>query len=148
MLSEHSKFIHTCQLTASDSVMYDFDGRQAELEMKRRIFDSLVQELAKHVTVSEMIDPKMFEKAIRGSVVIMPVDEYKKILDRRYVVQQPQPVQKITYPSFDDVDAGSAVKQASEIIDKAVKSSKSPTDFLTNRVTQLQNEHLLPKRKP
>jgi hypothetical protein len=148
MLPEHSKFIHTCQLNISDMLTYQTDDKFIERDVKAKLFDSLVQELAKHVSFHEMIDPKMYDKIIRGSVVIMPVEEYKKILDRRYVVNPPPTVVKVPYQSFDEVDAGEAVKQASEIIDNAVKSSKSLTDFLSNRVTQLQNEHLLPKRKP
>jgi hypothetical protein len=90
------------------------------------------------------MDPKMFDKVIRGSVVIMPVEEYKKILDRRYVINNPTP-QKVVYELPDPVEV---VEEANKIISKAVTSSKSPTDFLTNRVNQLQNEHLLSKRKP
>lgn len=148
MLPEHTKHIHTCQITASDAVLYDFDGRQAELEIKRKIFDSLVQEMAKHVTFSEMMEPKFYEKVIRGSVVMMTVDEYKKILDQRYVVQNPTTITKVVYEPLDPIDPAEVVKEADKIIGNAVKSSKSPTDFLTNRVSQLQNEHLLPKRKP
>ncbi len=144
MLPEHSKFIHTCQLTASDMLTYSTDDKFVDREIKTKLFDSLVQELAKHVTFHEMIDPKMFDKVIRGSVVIMPVEEYKKILDRRYVIHNPTP-QKVVYELPDPVEV---VEQANKIIDKAVTSSKSPTDFLTNRVNQLQNEHILSKRKP
>ncbi len=144
MLPEHSKFIHTCQLTASDMLTYSTDDKFVDREIKTKLFDSLVQELAKHVTFHEMMDPKMFDKVIRGSVVIMPVEEYKKILDRRYVIHNPTP-QKVVYELPDPVEV---VEQANKIIDKAVTSSKSPTDFLTNRVNQLQNEHILSKRKP
>jgi hypothetical protein len=144
MLPEHSKFIHTCQLTMSDMLTYSTDDKFVEREIKTKLFDSLVQELAKHVTFHEMMDPKMFDKVIRGSVVIMPVEEYKKILDRRYVINNPTP-QKVVYELPDPVEV---VEEANKIISKAVTSSKSPTDFLTNRVNQLQNEHLLSKRKP
>ena len=143
MLPEHSKFIHTCQLTLSDMLTYSTDDKFVEREIKTKLFDSLVQELAKHVTFHEIMDPKMFDKVIRGSVVIMPVEEYKKILDRRYVINNPTP-QKVVYELPDPVEV---VEEANKIISKAVTSSKSPTDFLTNRVNQLQNEHLLSKRK-
>jgi hypothetical protein len=148
MLPEHTKFIHTCQITASDALIYDFDGRQAELEIKRKIFDSLVQEMAKHVTFSEMMEPKYFDKVIRGSVVMMTVDEYKKILDQRYIVKNPTTVTKVVYEPLEDIDPVEVVKKADEVIDKAVKTSRTATDYLTNRVSQIQNEHLLPKRRP
>jgi hypothetical protein len=128
----------------SDMLTYSTDDKFVEREIKTKLFDSLVQELAKHVTFHEMMDPKMFDKVIRGSVVIMPVEEYKKILDRRYVINNPTP-QKVVYELPDPVEV---VEEANKIISKAVTSSKSPTDFLTNRVNQLQNEHLLSKRKP
>ena len=124
---------------------YTSEDKLIELEAKRQIFDSLVQVMAKNVTFAEMMDPQYFDKIIRGSVVMMTVDEYKKILDSRYVV--PAPVQKVVYQPLEDIDPVEVVKKAEEVIDKAVKTSKTATDYLTNRVSQIQNEHLLPKRK-
>ena len=147
MLPEHAKHIKTFEVSASDSLRYTIDEKVVEYEIKCKIYESLYREMLDQVSFTQLVDPLYMDKKFRGSVVIMSVDEYKKILDSRYVVHNPSPVQKVNYPSSEDVDPAAVVKKAEEVIEKAVKTSRTATDYLTNRLSQIHNEHLLPKRK-
>lgn len=140
MLPEHTKFIHCVDVAVSDMLNYT-EAHIAEEAVKRRIVADLTHIMSKRVTFHDHLDPISFDKRFRGTVVMMTLAEYKQILDSRYIVNPQQTA--VSTRGFGALNPTVAVEQTSKIIDTAVKSSKSPTDFLSNRVAQLQQ----PKRK-
>jgi predicted DNA-binding protein (MmcQ/YjbR family) len=84
---------------------------------------------------------------VLGKVVIMTTEEYNKLVRPQYPNARVYPN---NYHLIDDIpiDMKKVDEKAKEVLDEEIRKSKTAEDYLTNRVRQLQNEHLLPKRRP
>ena len=140
MPSEHE---HYSKITVKS---YEYLGL-SESELKNRCAERL------SIYFKEMLEKKMTLVTHRNfnddsidvlaKVVIMSSDEYNELMRSR--IQPPMNYQINPYNPY----IMNEVKEvAKEILSEEISKAKTAEDYLTNRVRQLQNEHLLPKRRP
>lgn len=119
-------------LNASNTL--DFENR-----IKQQLIAEFMQALYKKATVTSYNDPMKDSKTFMAQVVILSLSEYRALLGSSNVQPLPTPAPI----SMDRVE-----EAAKEVLKQELQKSKTAQDYLMNRVRQLQNEHLLPKRKP
>jgi len=125
---------------------YDYRG-VSEREIKEHCTDHLTsyfrEVLAKKMSIVTRRNPMDDSLEILGKVVIMSSEEYNQLMRSR--IQPPMNYQINPYAPY----IMNEVKEvAKEILSEEISKAKTAEDYLTNRVRQLQNEHLLPKRRP
>ena len=132
----------------SKMVINEFDYRGvSEREIKEHCTEELIRYfrkvLAEKMTIITRKNPMDYTTEVLGKVVIMSSDEYNELMRSR--IQPPMNYQINPYAPY----IMNEVKEvAKEILSEEISKAKTAEDYLTNRVRQLQNEHLLPKRRP
>lgn len=132
----------------SKMVLKPFDYRGVnESEIKEHCADRLTsyfrEVLAQKMSIITRRNHMDDSLEVLGKVVIMSSDEYNELMRSR--IQPPMNYQINPYNPY----IMNEVKEvAKEILSEEISKAKTAEDYLTNRVRQLQNEHLLPKRRP
>jgi hypothetical protein len=126
---------------------YDYRG-VSEREIKEHCVDELTRYFRKvleeKMTIVTRKNPMDYTTEVVGKVVIMSSEEYNQLMRSR--IQPP-----LSYnhdPYMQTYNMEKVDEKAKEVLSEEIRKSKTAEDYLTNRVRQLQNEHLLPKRRP
>jgi len=140
MASEHE---HFAKMTMSPMLHRTTTESDMQEMIRGRLIDEFREVVYNKMTVHTQRNHRDDTISAVAGIVIMTTDEYRA-MQRTYAMnavmapmQQPAPL------VMKQVE-----EQAKEILDEQIKKSRSIEDYLTNRVRQLQNEHLLPKRRP
>lgn len=140
MSSDHE---HFAKVTLSPMIHRTTPNSALEEMVRGMLLDQFRQIVYNKMTVHTQTNYSDDTISAVAGIVIMTTDEYRA-MQRMYAMNV------VTAPMHQPAPLvmKQVEKQAKEILEQEIKKSKSAEDYLTNRVRQLQNEHLLPKRRP
>ena len=116
------------------------DLLEHEEHIKRKLISEFTKFLYSKATITSANSPTQYSKSFTAQVVIMSVKEYTDLMSAI-------PKSSVTYPNTKPMVMDEVEEEAKKVLQREIQKSKTAEDYLMNRVRQLQNEHLLPKRK-
>ena len=139
MASEHE---HFAKMTMSPMLHRTTTESDMQEMIRGRLLDEFRQVVYNKMTVHTQRNHSDDTISAVAGIVIMTTDEYRA-MQRTYAMNAVMAPMRQAPLVMKEVE-----QKAKEILVEELKKSKSTEDYLTNRVRQLQNEHLLPKRRP
>ena len=116
------------------------DILEHEDHIKRKLISEFTKFLYGKATITSTNNPNHYSKTFTAQVVILSLKEYTDLMSMASR-------SSVTYPSTKPMVMEEVEEEAKKVLQREIQKSKTAEDYLMNRVRQLQNEHLLPKRK-